>query len=54
MSHPEAVGADGAIPVTIPFLLERFISIVFLSLIGLWLLLLIRPTITWIRNGFKL
>ena len=53
VSHPEAVGADGAIPVTTPFLIERFIFVLVLPLIGLWLLLLVRPAITWVRNGFK-
>lgn len=53
VSHPEAVGADGAIPVTTPFLIERFIFILASPLIGLWLLLLVRPVITWVRNGFK-
>lgn len=53
VSHPEAVGADGAIPVTTPFLMERFIFILVLPLIVLWLLLLVRPAITWVRSGFK-
>lgn len=53
VSHPEAVAPDGVIPVTTQFLIERFISIIVLPLIGFWLLLLARPAITWVRSGFS-
>ena len=53
VSHPELPLVDGAVFVTTPFLLDRFIAVVVLPLAVLWLALLSAPAITWVRNGFK-
>ena len=53
VSHPELPLVDGAIFVTTPFLVERFIAIAALPLAVLWLALLVGPAIAWVRNGFK-
>jgi hypothetical protein len=52
--HSEITQADGAIFVTTPFLIERFIAIACIPLIVLWLIILLAiPAINWVRDGFK-
>jgi len=51
--HPEFAAPNEAIPVTTPFLTEWFVSVLAFPLAALWVVLLIRPAITWVRAGFK-
>ena len=53
VSHPEQAAPNEAIPVTTPFLMERFVSSLVLPPAALWVLLLAGPSITWVRRGFK-
>lgn len=51
--HPEQAESNGVIPVTTPFLYERFIAVVVLPPAALWALLLVGPSISWVRRGFR-
>lgn len=53
VAHPEAVTADGAVPVITPFLIARFVAVLVLPVLAVWVLLLVGPAIIWVRNGFK-
>ena len=51
--HPDQASKGGAIPVTTPFLFERFIAVLALPAGVLWVLLLVGPSFAWVRRGFK-